>query len=263
MESETSQPEEIQVIPAKDWWWASWAILSVAALVLNSLFITVAVKQRKSRDLRSLLTAALITLAVLDILDILRVASSVVVNAHTFQEYKITFCSLGVFHTVGVALILSLATLYLVFPCRDSPPLYYPATPCSGSLPQKILLPLIILISGGAAAVIYLVPELTEEITDEQGMVPHSCMDYTRILSVTNENNDKFIPDLYQTLVFIVGVVLPLLLAPPTILVAAVRSCMKGQCCHVKYKQNAGELLCVLFIVFFYLGTVVAVVLPR
>ena len=40
---------------------------------------------------------------------------------------------------------------------------------------------------------------------------------------MTNENNDKFIPDLYQTLVFIVGVVLPLLLAPPTILVAAVR----------------------------------------
>ena len=41
---------------------------------------------RKSRDLRSLLTAALITLAVLDILDILRVASSIVVNIHTFVE---------------------------------------------------------------------------------------------------------------------------------------------------------------------------------
>ena len=41
---------------------------------------------RKSRDLRSLLTAALITLAVLDVLDILRVASSIIVNVHTFQE---------------------------------------------------------------------------------------------------------------------------------------------------------------------------------
>jgi hypothetical protein len=40
---------------------------------------------------------------------------------------------------------------------------------------------------------------------------------------VTNENNERFFADLYQTLVFIVGVVLPLLLAPPTILVAAVR----------------------------------------
>ena len=55
-----------------------------------------------------------------------------------FLQYRITFCSLGVFHTVGVSLLLIMAVLYLLFPCRDAPPLYYPASTCSGSVPQKV-----------------------------------------------------------------------------------------------------------------------------
>ena len=56
----------------------------------------------------------------------------------SFLQYRITFCSLGVFHTVGVSLLLIMAVLYLLFPCRDAPPLYYPASTCSGSVPQKV-----------------------------------------------------------------------------------------------------------------------------
>ena len=28
--------------------------------------------------------------------------------------------------------------VYLICPCRDAPPLYYPESTCSGSLPQKV-----------------------------------------------------------------------------------------------------------------------------
>ena len=39
-------------------------------------------------------------------------------------QFRITYCSVGVFHTVGVALLLILATLYLLFPCRSVAMLY-------------------------------------------------------------------------------------------------------------------------------------------
>jgi len=255
--------EEIQLVPGPTWWWVGWSLLSFFALLLNIIFIVVAIKQRKNKELRSLLTATLITLAVLDILDVIRIASSVFVNTHQFNEYRVTFCSVGVAHTVGVSLLLIMATLYLIFPCRDAPPLYYPASTCSGSIPQKVLIPLVLLVSGGVGALVYLLPDFTKSITDSQNLVPHSCLDYTRARYVANENNPKFWADLYQTLILTLAVIIPLLLTPPTILVASVRSCVKGQCCHSKYRQNAGEILCVLFVLFLYLGTVVAVVLPR
>jgi hypothetical protein len=44
--------------------------------------------------------------------------------------------------------------------CRDAPPLYYPASTCSGSLPQKLLVPASLLLAAGAAAVLFLLPEL-------------------------------------------------------------------------------------------------------
>jgi hypothetical protein len=36
----------LQVVPGQDWWWAGWAVLSLAALILNVLFITIVIKQR-------------------------------------------------------------------------------------------------------------------------------------------------------------------------------------------------------------------------
>jgi len=257
------ESEEIKLVPGQDWWWASLAVISLFALVFNIIFIVVAIKQRKSRELRSLLTAALLTLSVVDVVDIVRVLSSLVINTHNFTEYRITFCCLSVFHTLAVGLLIILATIYLVFPCRDSPPLYYPASTCSGSLPQKVLLPLVVGVAGGVGSLVYLLPGMTESLTDQNDMVPHSCIDYTRILYLTNEDNEKFWQDLYQSLILMVAVAIPLVISPPIILVASVRSCVKGQCCNVKYKQNAGEMLCVFFMVFFYLGTVVAIVLPR
>ena len=66
------------------------------------------IKNRKTRDFRSLLTAALVTVSVLDILDITRIVPSIVTNLHTFREFRIVYCSLGIFHSVSVALLLIL-----------------------------------------------------------------------------------------------------------------------------------------------------------
>ena len=97
-----------QVIPGETWWWISWSVISCLALVLNILFLAIVIKNRKTRDFRSLLTAALVTVSVLDILDITRIVPSIVTNLHTFREFRIVYCSLGIFHSVSVALLLIL-----------------------------------------------------------------------------------------------------------------------------------------------------------
>lgn len=104
-----------QVIPGETWWWISWSVISCLALVLNILFLVIVIKNRKTRDFRSLLTAALVTVSVLDILDITRIVPSIVTNLHTFREFRIVYCSLGIFHSVSVALLLILIGRVLGF----------------------------------------------------------------------------------------------------------------------------------------------------
>merc|ERR1712223_1442644 len=135
--------EQIQVIqPEGDWWWGGWSVLSVLALALNFLFLVVIVKNRKNRDLRSLLTAVLITV------NVLRIVPGIVLNVHKFLEFQLVYCSVGVFHTVAVAVLLVSLGVYLICPCRDAPPLYYPESTCSGSLPQKVFIPVVLLVPG-------------------------------------------------------------------------------------------------------------------
>jgi len=259
--------EEIQVIqPDGDWWWAGWSILSVIALTLNFLFLAVVIKNRKCRDLRSLLTAVLITVTVLDILDIFRIIPSIITNLHKYTEFRLVYCSLGVFHSVSVAFFLIILGFYLCCPCKDAPPLYYPESTCSGSLPQKVLIPLVLLAGGLGGGLIPLLTVLHPEDRLWEGVVPHSCIDPTRVLNLmksTEENSTTLWPDLYHSIISVGVTLLPLLLIPPTLLVAAVRALIYGYCCQVKYKQSAGELLLVFLVTTVYLGTVVGSVLPR
>lgn len=199
-----------QVIqPEGDWWWGGWSLLSFIALVLNILFLIVIIKNRKNRDLRSLLTAVLITITVLDILDIFRIVPAIVLNLHKYVEFQFVYCSLGVFHAVAVAVLLIILAIYLVCPCRspasisphatfkffepflivymellsrDAPPLYYPESTCSGSLPQKLVIPLVLLVSGLAAGLMPLLPALHPTSSDIawNTVLPHSCVDPTR-----------------------------------------------------------------------------------
>ena len=94
------------MIPGATWWWISWSVISVLAIVLNILFLIIVIRNRKVRDFRSLLTACLVTISVLDILDVTRIVPSIITNLHTFSEFRIVFCSVGIFHTVAVALLL-------------------------------------------------------------------------------------------------------------------------------------------------------------
>merc|ERR1719352_661014 len=260
------QQEEFQVIESEgDWWWAGWSILSFIALLLNFIFLVVIVKNRKNRDLRSLLTAVLIT--VLDILNILRIVPGIILNLHKYLEFQLVYCSVGVFHAVAVAILLVSLGIYLVCPCRDTPPLYYPESTCSGSLPQKVFIPVVLLISGLAGGLMPLLPSLrpSEEDVKWEAVLPHSCVDPTRSLRLLKWETDTavFWPDLYHSLVTLVVTALPLLIIPPTLLVAATRAAIHGHCCQVKFKQSAGELLLVFLITLVYLGTITGSVLPR
>merc|ERR1711962_290379 len=260
--------EQIEVIqPEGDWWWGGWSVLSVLALVLNFLFLVVIVKNRKNRDLRSLLTAVLITITVLDIVNVLRIVPGIVLNVHKFLEFQLVYCSVGVFHTVAVAVLLVSLGVYLICPCRDAPPLYYPESTCSGSLPQKVFIPVVLLVSGLVGGLMPLLPTLRpiEEDVKWESVLPHSCIDPTRSLQLLKWETDSeiFLPDLYHSLVPLVSTALPLLIIPPTLLVAATRALMHGHCCQVKYKQSAGELLLVFLLAVVYLGTTVGSLLPR
>jgi len=260
--------EQIQVIqPEGDWWWGGWSVLSVIALVLNFLFLVVIVKNRKNRDLRSLLTAVLITITVLDIVNVLRIVPGIVLNVHKFLEFQLVYCSVGVFHTVAVAVLLVSLGVYLICPCRDAPPLYYPESTCSGSLPQKVFIPVVLLVSGLVGGLMPLLPTLRpiEEDVKWESVLPHSCIDPTRSLRLLKWETDSeiFLPDLYHSLVTLVSTALPLLIIPPTLLVAATRALLHGHCCQVKFKQSAGELLLVFLLTLVYLGTITGSVLPR
>ena len=168
------------MIPSPSWWWAGWSVISFLAIFLNLLFLIIVTKNRKMRDLRSLLTAVLITISVLDILDIARIVPSIVTNLHKYEEFRIVYCSVGVFHLVSVSMLLILLGFYLVCPCRDTPPLYYPASKCSGSLPQKLLIPLFLLLGAVLGGVVPLMKDLHASIVDDTNMVPHTCIDHTR-----------------------------------------------------------------------------------
>jgi len=260
--------QEIKVIPAPTWWWISWSVVSFLAIILNIIFLVIVIKNRKTRDFRSLLTACLITISVLDILDITRIIPSIVTNLHVYSEFRIVYCSLGIFHSISIALLLILIGFYLVCPCRDAPPLYYPASKCSGSLPQKLLIPFFLLIGGGVAGVVPILNDVFDKIVDDNDMVPHTCVDPTRVMKLVKEaeegvEHESLWSDLYHTLITVTTVLLPLLIIPPTMVVATVRSCIHGHCCQIKYKQSAGELLLVLLVTLTYLGSVVGAVLPH
>ena len=96
------------MVPGATWWWISWAAISFLALVLNIIFLAIVIRNRKTRDFRSLLTASLVTISVLDILDIGRIVPSIITNLHIYTEFRIVYCSVGIFHHIAVALLLIL-----------------------------------------------------------------------------------------------------------------------------------------------------------
>ena len=158
---------------------------------------------------------------------------------------------------------------YLLCPCRDAPPLYYPASKCSGSLPQKILIPVFLAVGAGVGGVVPLLESLYSSIVDSEGLVPHSCVDPTRLnhfwelYQSGSQPGDSLWTDVYQVAVTVTSVLLPLLIIPVTVVVSCARACLHGHCCQVKHKQTAGEQLLVIITTIFYLGSTVGSIIPR
>ena len=134
---------------------------------------------------------------------------------------------------------------------------FYQST--KASLAHKILIPLVLLVSAGAAAPFFLLP---------YDQLSYTCTNpYNASMSLykgeTQPESEKFAIDLYSMVVTVFTYVLPILILPLAVPIAILRTCLARQCCVNRYKQPIGELVMVTLIDMIYLGTVVGVVLPQ
>ena len=122
------------------------------------------------------------------------------------------------------------------------------------SLAHKILIPIVLLVTAGAAAPIYLVayPELS-----------HTCTNPLAAMQVLNTDSDSFHFDLYSTVVTVFTYVFPILILPLALPIATLRTCLSRQCCVPRYKEPIGELIMTSILCLIYLGTIVTVLMPE
>ena len=126
--------------------------------------------------------------------------------------------------------------------------------PCA-NIAHKILIPIVLLLTAGAAVPIYLL---------KYEKLSHTCTDPFRVMFVTDTQDPKqFTFDLYSTVVTVFTYVLPILILPLALPIATLRTCIARQCCVTRYKQPIGELIMTTIVGMLYLGTIVGVVLPR
>ena len=74
---------------------------------------------------------------------------------------------------------------------------------------------------------------------------------------------DVFWSSLYQTVVSFTGLILPILVIPPALIVAMIRSCLTAHCCQPKYKQAAGEIFLVFLVTLVYIGSIAGSIIPH
>jgi len=242
------------------WWWAVMIVLCTIAFFANLIFIITVIYNRRKPELKTFVSAVIVTIAFLDVLDVTRILP--ILSKELYEEksaiFKHVYCSLGVFHELAIAIFLvSISLAVCVQAGKDSKPHFIDPR---ASLVHKILIPVVILIAAGAAAPLFL-------ITSD---VAGSCYTCTNPISVTNLtkhnpdlNDEKFVYDLYSTLVTVFTYALPVLVLPLSICIAIMRTCLNKQCCEMRYKQPIGELImtCIMCIVYF--GTIVGVMLPK
>ena len=129
----------------------------------------------------------------------------------------------------------------------------YNNDPCA-NIAHKILIPIVLLLTAGAAVPIYLL---------KYEKLSHTCTDPFRVMFVTDTQSPQFEFDLYSTVVTVFTYVLPILILPLALPIATLRTCIARQCCVTRYKQPIGELIMTTIVCMIYLGTIVGVVLPR
>lgn len=241
-----------ELVLQQTWWWAVHICLCAIALIANVVFIITVIYNRKRHDLKTFVTAVITTIAVLDVVDVLRVLP--VLSKQLFKEeiFRHVYCTFGVFHELTVAIFLvSISIAVCVQAGKETK--YYNNDP-RGSLAHKILIPVILFVSAGAAAPFFM---LSYE------KLAHTCTDPFRVMFVLDTSSSTFKADLYSTVITVFTYVLPVLVMPLSLPIASLRTCISRQCCVPRFKQPIGELIMTTIVCMVYLATIVGVILPR
>lgn len=250
-ERDFSQKHE-ELVYAETWWWAVHICLCAIAVVANLIFIITVIHNRRRHELKTFVTAVITTVAVLDIVDVARILPVLSPDMFGMEIYRHVYCSLGVFHELAVAIFVVAISVAVCVQAGKENKLYN--NDPRSSWAHKILIPLVLLLTAGAAAPIYL---LSYE------KLSHTCTDPFRVMFVTDSASPSFHFDLYSTIVTVFTYVLPVLILPLALPIAALRTCIGRQCCVSRFKQPIGELIMTSIVCLIYLGTIVGVVLPR
>jgi len=251
-----------ELVLQEDWWWAVHLCLCSVAIIGNLLFIITIIYNRKRQDLKTFATAVIVTIACLDVLDIGRIIPVLVESLFKNETFRHVYCTLGVFHELSVAVFLvSLAVAACVAAGRNETK-YYTAGGADprASVAQKVLIPVVLLLSAGVAAPLFLLPYTR---------LAHSCTDPFRARQVVNgppaDGGDAstFYSDLYSTIVSALTYAVPVLILPLALPIACLRTCISRQCCVPRFKQPIGELIMTIVVCIIYLGSIVGVILPK
>lgn len=237
------------------WWWGVYLTLCAVAVVGNLLFIVTVIYNRKRQDLKTFVTAVIVTIAVLDIVDIGRVVPVLFESLFKNVIFRHVYCSLGVFHELSVAIFLvSMAIAVCVAAGRSETKYYTGGADPRASVAQKVLIPVVLLLCAGVAAPLFLL---------SYAELAHGCTDPLRAEFVVDTDSRSFHSDLYATVVMAFNYAFPLLILPLALPIACLRTCISRQCCVPRFKQPIGELIMTIVVCLVYLGSVVAVILPK
>merc|ERR1711997_593197 len=170
------------------------------------------------------------------------------------EIYRHVYCSLGVFHELAVAIfIVSIGVAVCVQAGKEKK--LSIINDSRASLAHKILIPVVLLVTAGAAAPIYLL---------DYQMKSHTCTDPMLVMQVAEQtDSESFKYNIYSTVVTAFTYVFPILILPLALPIATLRTCISRQCCVPRYKQPIGELIMTSILCLIYLGTLVGVILPR
>merc|ERR1739838_363458 len=199
-------------------------------------------------------TAVITTVAVLDIVDVLRILPVLSPEMFAMEIYRHVYCSLGVFHELAVAIfIVSIGVAVCVQAGKEKK--LSIINDSRASLAHKILIPVVLLVTAGAAAPIYLL---------DYQMKSHTCTDPMLVMQVAEQtDSESFKYNIYSTVVTAFTYVFPLLVLPLALPIATLRTCISRQCCVMRFKQPIGELIMTTIVCLIYLGTIICIMLPK
>lgn len=246
--SEEFTQKHSELVLKETWWFAVHICLCAIALVANTVFIITVIYNRRRLELKTFVTAVISTIAVLDILDVVRILPVLHPDMFQMTIFRHVYCSLGVFHELAVAIFLVSISVAVCVQAGKENKLYNNDPRASWA--HKILIPVSLVLTAGAAVPIYML---------NYQKLSHTC---TNPLGFRNITEFEFNFDLYSTVVTVFTYVLPILILPLSLPIATLRTCIARQCCVPRFKQPIGELIMASIVCLIYLGTIVGVVLP-